>query len=87
MLDTHLDEFKRNMGGYSEEQGKHFHQDILDFERHYLAQYNERMMDDDIRGLIRENDLQYCWKSRKSHAFLINLFYILHLFKCTVALL
>lgn len=33
MLHTSLDKFKNNMGAYSEEQGKHFHQDIMDFER------------------------------------------------------
>ena len=46
MLDAHLDEFKENIGAYSEEQGKRFHQDILDFERRYQGQYNERMMGD-----------------------------------------
>ena len=30
ILDAHLDKFKENMGAYSEEQGKRFHQDILD---------------------------------------------------------
>ena len=35
ILDAHLDKFKENMGTYSEEQGEHFHQDILDFEHRY----------------------------------------------------
>ena len=59
ILDAHLDKFKENMGAYSEEQGEHFHQDILDFERRYQGQYNENMMGDHIWGLLRESDLQY----------------------------
>ena len=35
ILDAHLDKFKENMGVYSEEQGEHFHQDLLDFEHRY----------------------------------------------------
>ena len=69
MPDAHLDEFKGNMGAYLEEQGERFHQDILDFERRYQRQYNERMMGDYIRELIRESDLRYCRKSRKTKHF------------------
>ena len=35
MLDAHLDEFKENLGAYSEEHGKRFHQNIKDFESRY----------------------------------------------------
>ena len=85
MLDAHLDEFKEDMGAYSEEQVERFHQDILDFERRYQGQYNERMMGDYIWRLIRESDLQYCRKSRKPYIF--NQF-LLHSAstKCTIAL-
>ncbi|XP_051552787.1 uncharacterized protein LOC127440312 [Myxocyprinus asiaticus] len=69
ILDAHLDKFKENMGAYSEEQGERFHQDILDFERRYQGQYNENMMGDYIWGLIRESDLQYNRKSRKTTHF------------------
>ena len=69
ILDAHLDKFKENMGAYSEEQGERFHQDILDFERRYQGQYNENMMGDYIWGLIRESDLQYNRKSRKTTNF------------------
>ncbi|XP_058858437.1 uncharacterized protein LOC117432411 isoform X3 [Acipenser ruthenus] len=69
ILDAHLDKFKENMGAYSEEQGERFHQDILDFERCYQGQYNENMMGDYIWGLIRESDLQYNRKSRKTTHF------------------
>ena len=69
ILDAHLDKFKENMGAYSEEQGERFHQDIMDFERHYQGVYNENMMGDYIWGLIRESDLQYCRKSRKTTHF------------------
>ena len=48
ILDVHLDEFKENMGAYSEEQGKHFHQDILGFEHCYQGQYNQAKMGDYI---------------------------------------
>ncbi|MGH0166689.1 UNVERIFIED_CONTAM: hypothetical protein FKN15_053679 [Acipenser sinensis] len=57
------------MGAYSEEQGERFHQDILDFERRYQGQYNENMMGDYICWLIRESDLQYNRKSRKTTHF------------------
>ncbi|MGH0150609.1 UNVERIFIED_CONTAM: hypothetical protein FKN15_019617 [Acipenser sinensis] len=69
ILDAHLDKFKENMGAYSEEQGERFHQDILDFERRYQGQYNENMTGDYIWGLIRESDLQYNRKSRKTTHF------------------
>ena len=48
MLDAHLDEFKENLGAYSEEHGERFHQDIKDFESRYQGQYNESMMGDYI---------------------------------------
>ena len=37
ILDVHLDEFKENMGAYSEEQGKRFYQNIFDFEHCYCS--------------------------------------------------
>jgi hypothetical protein len=69
ILDAHHHKFKKNTGAYSEEQGGHFHQDILDFERRYQGQYDENMMGDYIWGLIRESDLQYNRKSRKPTHF------------------
>ncbi|KAL6478203.1 hypothetical protein MHYP_G00140380 [Metynnis hypsauchen] len=69
ILDAHLDKFKENMGAYSEEQGERFHQDIMNFERRYQGQYNENMMGDYIWGLIRESDLQYSRRSRKTTHF------------------
>ena len=69
ILDAYLGKFKENMGAYSEEQGKHFHQDILDFEHRYQGQYNENMMGDYIWGLIRESNLKYTHKSRKTTHF------------------
>ena len=44
ILEADLDKFKENMGAYSEEQGKRFHQDILDFEHCYQGQYDENLM-------------------------------------------
>ena len=69
ILDAHPDKFKKNMAAYSEEQGKRFHQDILDFEHRYQGQYNENMMGDYIWRLIRESDLHYTRKSRKTTHF------------------
>ena len=69
MLDAHLDEFKENLGAYSEEHGERFHQDIKDFESRYQGQYNKNMMGDYIWGLIRESDLEYRRKSRKTTHF------------------
>ena len=69
ILDAHLHKFKENMGAYSEEQGERFHQDILDFERRYQGSYNENMMGDYIWGQIRESNLQYKRKSRRTTHF------------------
>ena len=69
ILHAHLDEFKSNLGAYSEEQGERFHQDIKDFETRYQGQYNENMMGDYVWGLIRESDLAYKRKSRKTSHF------------------
>jgi hypothetical protein len=59
MLHAHLDQFKNNMGAYSEEQGERFHQDVMDFERRYQGQYNENMMGDYVWGLIRESPYKH----------------------------
>lgn len=69
ILDAHLHHFKENMGAYSEEQGERFHQDIMDFERRYQGQYNENMMGDYIWGLIRESNVLYKRKTRKTTHF------------------
>ena len=69
MLDANLDEFKENLGAYSKEHGERFHQKIKDFESRYQGQYNENMMGDYIWGLIRESDLEYRRKSRKTTHF------------------
>ena len=54
MLDPNLDQFMENMGAYSEELGKRFHRNILDFER----RYTQDSLVDYIRKLIYENDLR-----------------------------
>ena len=59
MLRAQLDQFKDNMGAYSEEQGEGFHPDLMDFEQRYQGQYNENMMGDDICGLIRESPYKH----------------------------
>ena len=62
MLNANLDQFMENMGAHSEELGERFLQDILDFERRYLRQYNKRIMGGYIWWLIHQN----CRKSRKT---------------------
>ena len=32
------------MEAYSKEQSNHFHQEVIDFERHYQGEFNESMM-------------------------------------------
>ncbi|XP_044586080.1 uncharacterized protein LOC123266115 [Cotesia glomerata] len=67
MLHSHLDEFKDNMGAYSEEQGERFHQDVMDFERRYQGQYNENMMGDYIWGLVRESSYEHKRNTKNIH--------------------
>jgi hypothetical protein len=54
VLHAHLQQFKDNLGSYSDEQGERFHQEIQQFEKRYQGQYNERMMGDYIWGCVRE---------------------------------
>ena len=72
VLHAHLDVFKENMEGYSEEQGERFHQDMRSFEERYKGQYNESMMGDYIWNLLRENELEYNHQSRRRTSFLLN---------------
>ncbi len=69
VLHAHLDEFKENLGDYSEEHGERFHQDIKSFEERYKGQYNESMMGDYIWNLLRESEMDYNRKSRRNIAF------------------
>jgi hypothetical protein len=69
ILDAHLDQFKENMGAYSEEQGERFHQDIMAFERRYQGQYNSNMMGDYIWMLLRDTDTLHTRQSRKQNHF------------------
>lgn len=43
MLLAHYDKFEKKVAAYLEEQAKGFHQDVMDFERHYRGQYNQNM--------------------------------------------
>ena len=69
VLHFHIDEFKDNMGDYSEEQGERFHQDVKSFEERYKGQYNENMRGDYIWNLVRESELTYNQQSRKKTSF------------------
>ena len=59
ILHTHVDEFKDNMDDYSEEQSERFQQDVRSFEEGHKGQYNESMMGDYIRNLLRESKVTY----------------------------
>ena len=80
VLHSRIDEFKDNMGDYSEEQSERFHQDVKSFEERYKGQYNESMMGDYIWKLVRENEVTY--NHAKKHFFsnvvciMINFVYI-----------
>ena len=52
-LHSHLDRFPGNCGAYSDEQGKHFHQDIMVMDR-YQGLWDQRMMADDYWSVKRE---------------------------------
>jgi len=67
MLHAHLDQFKGNMGAFSEEQGERFHQDVMDFEQRYQGQYNENMMGDYVWGLIREGSSSHKRYTKNIH--------------------
>ena len=69
VLHSHIDEFKDNMGDYSEEQGERFYQDVKSFEDCYKSQYNESMMGDYIWNLVRESELTYNRQSHKKTSF------------------
>ena len=69
ILHSHIDEFKDNLGDYSEEQGEKFHQDVKSFEERHKRQYNENMMGDYIWNLLRESDLTYNRQSRRKISF------------------
>ena len=65
VLHSHIDEFKDNLGDYSEEQGERLHQAVKLFEERYKGQNNENIMGDYIWNLVRESDLTYNRQSRK----------------------
>ena len=68
-LHSHIDEFKDNIGNYSEEQGERFHQNVKSFEVHYKGQYNKSMMRDHIWNIVHESELMYNRQSRKKTFF------------------
>ena len=69
VLHAHLDEFKNNMGVYSEEQDERFHQDVRSFEERYKGQYNESMMENYIWNLLHESKVTYHCQSPKNISF------------------
>ena len=55
-LNSHLGNFTKNLGDYSEEQGERFHQDIKEMERHYQGRWDKQMMAD------------FCWLLKRAVA-------------------
>ena len=53
-LNSHLNFFRDNLGNVSEEYGKKFHQDIQVMEKSYQGRWNEAMMGDYARNLMRK---------------------------------
>jgi len=83
ILDAHLDQLKvitqrRSLElDYSKEKGERFYQDILDFERRYQVQHNEKLSGDYIWGHLQERDLQCTRKSRVLNHFQLILIFCL----------
>ena len=75
MLHAQLDQFKNNIGTNSEEQGGHFQQDVMDFERRYQVQFNENIMEDYIWGFLRESLYKYKKITKNIHFFNLIFYY------------
>ena len=73
VLHSYIDEFKDNMGDYSEEQGESFHQNVKLFEERYIGQCNKSMMGNYIWNLVRESELTYTLVVTKESIFFIQL--------------
>ncbi|KAL4709024.1 hypothetical protein ACJJTC_005885 [Scirpophaga incertulas] len=52
-LHSHIEYFPENVGAYSEEQGKRFHQDVRDIERRYQGRWDVSMLAD------------FCWMLKR----------------------
>lgn len=52
-LNSHLDQFPQNLGAVSDEQGEHFHQDLMTMEERYQGRWDETMLAD------------YCWSIKR----------------------
>ena len=59
-----FEHFLENLGDYSEEQGKRFHQEIKEMERHYQGRWNEHMMADFCSLLKRDVAVEYRKRKR-----------------------
>ena len=68
-LHCHLDFFQENIGDFSEEHGRRFHQDIQPMERRYQGRWDSAMMGDYIWFLIREDTSGYKRKARSTVHF------------------
>ena len=68
-LCSHVDFFQENLGDFSEEHGKRFHQDIKPMERRYKGRWDSAMMGGYIWSLIRQDKSGHK-KSSLNSAFL-----------------
>ena len=63
-LCSHLDFFQKNLGDFSEDHGKRFHQNIEPMERRYKGRWDSAIMADYIWSLIRQDKSGHKRKSR-----------------------
>lgn len=54
-LDSHLDDFEKNLGAYSDQHGERFHQYIKVMENMYKGKDNKHMLGDHCWRQIRED--------------------------------
>lgn len=63
LLHSHFENFPKNLGDYSDEQGEHFHQEMRQMERRYQGRWDPSMMGDYCWSLCRETKRAYKRKS------------------------
>ena len=68
-LYSHLQYFSDNLGDYSEEQGKRFHQDTSEMERRYQGRWNVAMLVDYYWSQKRQNPAAQHKRQSKKRCF------------------
>lgn len=68
-LHSHLDFFPDNLGQFSDEQGEHFHQEIVTMERHFQGKGKTKMLSEYCWSLKRDTDDVDLKRKRSSKHF------------------